>query len=67
MWVNMNAYVKMCVNMYIYIYIYIKTNESYNIMPYNFQADLCLLKAELYDINSNVKLSMFRSQMSGSF
>ena len=39
------------------------TNESYYIMPYNSQADVCQLMAERYDSKSNIKLARFQSQL----
>ena len=44
-----------------------KTNESYDLMPYNLQADVVRSLAERYDSKSNVKLGGFRSQLQASY
>ena len=36
-------------------------------MPYNSRADVCRLKAEQYDTNSNVNLGWFQSQFEASY
>ena len=44
-----------------------KKNERYNLIPYNFWADVVCLLAERYDAKTNVKLGGFRSQLRASY
>ena len=44
-----------------------ETSENYYIMLYNSWVDACQLMGEWYDIQSNIKLDRFQSQLEESY